>query len=226
VSAVVDVGDAVELTFNTAPNASVVASWLDPDQTAVFEAVLVDENPDASGKFPYTFLPTRPGVWTAVFTASNTAVAVERYYVRATDPDGPPPLAAVGDVASQFGDLTPAQEGITSWLLRAASKMVRARFPLVDAHLAAGKLDPDVVALAVANMVLRVLRNPGGLRSETVGPFSRTYDTTVAAGLLAISTQEIAMFTPIPDPLAIPVGTIRVRVGLPGPCGGPGGWGW
>lgn len=225
-SAVVDVGDAVDLTFTTTTGAAVVVSWLDPDQEAVLDAATVTETPAGSGRFPYTFLPTRAGVWTAQFTASGAAVAVERYYVRATSFDGPPPLAAVGDVASQYGDLTAAQETLTRWLLRAASKMVRSKFPLVDAHITVGKLDADVVALAVANMVLRVLRNPGGLRAETVGPFSRTYDTTVAAGLLVIAPQEITMFTPIPDAGALPVGTIRIRGGLPGRHGGHGAWGW
>ena len=53
----------------------------------------------------------------------------------------------------------------------------------LDADITAGLLDPELAALTVANMVLRVLRNPSGLRAETTGPFSRTYDTTAAAGL-------------------------------------------
>lgn len=229
-SGVVDVGDAVELTFTTAEGAEVVTSWLDPDGDAIVDQAAVVETPPGSGRYPHTFVPTRSGVWTALFTASGAATAVERYYVRATSVDGPAPLAAVGDVVGQYGTLTAAQEGLTGWLLRAASKMVRARFPLVDTQLAAGRLDPDVVALAVTNMVLRVLRNPGGLKSETVGPFSRTYDTSAAAGLLAITEQEAAMLTPTPAAAEtgfVP-GTIRLRPGMAPPPKGwrRRGWGW
>jgi hypothetical protein len=229
-SGVVDVGDAIELTFSTTTGATVAVSWFNPDMDAVVDQVAVVESPAGSGLFPYTFLPTDAGVWTAQFTASGAATAVERYYVRATALTGLPPLAAIGDVVGQFGALTPAQEGLTGWLLRAASKMVRARFPNIDAQLAGGTLDRDVVALAVANMVLRVLRNPGGLRSETVGPFSRSWDTRVAAGLLVITDEEAAMFTPVVTlPATVnPVGTIYLRPGLaPYPKGlNRSGWGW
>lgn len=229
-SGVVDVGDAIELTFSTVTGATVLVSWFDPDMVAVVDQAAVTETPAGSGSYPYTFLPTSAGVWTAQFTASGAATAVERYYVRATALTGPPPLAAIGDVAGQYGTFTPAQESLTGWLLRAASKMVRARFPNIDAQLAASTLDRDVVALAVTNMVLRVLRNPGGLRSETVGPFSRSWDTRVAAGLLVITADEEAMFTPtITLPATVnPVGTVYLRPGLaPYPKGlNRSGWGW
>lgn len=229
-SAVADVGDAVELTFTTAVGATVLFSLYDPDQAAVIEQDPVTEDPAGSGQFPYTFLVTAAGIWTAQFTSSGAATNVERYYVRAVDFTGPPPLAVIGDVAGQFGTLTRAQESLTGWLLRAASKIVRARFPQLDAQLAAGSLDRDVVALAVTNMVLRVLRNPGGLRSETVGPFSRSWDTRVAAGLLVITDDEAAMFTPlITLPATVnPVGTIMLRPGLAPPPKGlsRSGWGW
>lgn len=224
---VVDVGDAIELTFSTATGSTVTATWIDPDENIVIDGTPVMENPVNTGRFPYTFLATTAGVWTALFTASGMAVAIERYYVRASAVTGPPPLAAVGDVRGQFGTLTSAQEGLASWLLRAASSLVRSQFPSIDAQLTAGRLDRDVVALGVANMVLRVMRNPGGLRSETVGPFSRTYDTTFAAGLLVITPGEQAMFTPTPIPAAEPIGVAMMRSGLaPPPGGGRRGWCW
>lgn len=215
-SGVVDVGDAVELTFTTNPGATVVASWLDPQQAAVIDMQPVTETPTGSGNFPYTFLPTRPGLWTAWFVASGLAIENERYYIRAVSASGALPLAAVGDVASQYGTLTVAQESLTSYLLRAASKLVRSQYPLIDSQITAGVLDADVVALGVANMVLRVLRNPGGLRAETVGPFSRTYDTGTAAGLLVISDNEASMFTPITEDASksTAIGSVRMNAGL------------
>jgi hypothetical protein len=216
----VDVGDALELTFNTAPGAAVVVSWFDPMGVAVIDQAEVAEQPAASGAYPMTFLPTSAGVWSALFTASGSTQAVERYYVRANSVTGLPPLATVGEVGNQYGSMTPAQEGLASWLVRAASKMIRFRYPQVDAQIASGLLDGDVVALVVANMVLRVLRNPGGLRAETTGPFSRSYDTSVAAGLLGLSAEELTMLTPTQLQGWAPASTIRLRPGLaPPPCG-------
>jgi hypothetical protein len=209
-SGVVDVGDALELTFATNPGATVTATWYDPDMYPVFEDQSVSESPSASGRYPKTFLPDRPGMWTAEFKASGTATANDRYYVRARSLTGPAPLAAVGDVAEQFGSLSAAQENLGSVLIRAASQMIRGRRPDIDAQIAAGTVSPDLVALAVTNMVLRVLRNPGGLRAETVGPFSRTYDTTYAAGLLVFTPDEEKLVEPVASAGATAAGPVRM----------------
>lgn len=234
-SAVLDVGDAIELTFSTVAGATVTVSWLNPDQVPVVDTEPVTETPTGSGKFPWTFVVSSPGVWTAEFRASGTTSAVERYYVRATALAGPPPFAAVGDVAAQYGSMTPAEESLAGWLLRAASNMVRSRRPLIDQQIATGVVSGDLVALAVTNMVLRVLRNPSGLRSETVGPFSRSYDTSVAAGLLVWTDDEEQLIAPVGTGVkAVAIGQMRPRAALAiapvyrGPGGvrgwGPDGW--
>lgn len=194
----VDVGDAIELTFQGVTGATVTASWYDPDNVAVVDSDPVPENPAGSGLYPYTFLPTAPDMWHAVFTASGAMTAVETYWVRAVDVlAGPPPLATVGDVGELYpGTLTTAQEGLVGALLRRASSMVRNAYPDLADRIAAGTLDPDIVAHAVVNMVLRVLSNPRGLRSETVGPFTRTFDTGHATGLLTLTDAEAALLAP------------------------------
>lgn len=199
-SGVIDVGDGFELTFNSATGATVEATWLfaapGADPEPVFSDVAVAESPAGSGRFPYTFLPDQAGLWRADFRASGAANAFEQYWVRALTVTGPAPLAVLGEVTAQM-PLTTAQEGIASWLLRTASALVRSRYP-VDAQITAGRLDPIVVALGVVNMVLRVLRNPEGLRSKATGPFSRAFDTTAAAGLLVITADDASNFTPAP----------------------------
>lgn len=213
----VDVGDAVEVTYSGTTGSTVVVSWIDPDLEPVFEDQPVTETPSGSGRFPYVFQPSRAGTWTARFDESGNGQQVERYYIRASDLTGPPPLAVLGDVSEQFGSMTVAQQQLANALLRAASKLVRSRFPLIDQQIRDGKLDADVVALGLTNMVLRVLRNPGGLRSETIGPFSRTYDTTAAAGLLVITTSEEAMFSPAGAATTTgAIGTARIRAGMAG----------
>lgn len=222
----VDVGDAVDITYTGTTGSTVAVDWLDPSLTEVTSDVDVPESPAGSGRFPAVFLPSGPGTWTAVFRESGADQQIERFYVRAALPTGPAPLAVLDDVREQFGTLTTAQVTLTNALLRAASKLVRSRFPGIDALITAGSLDADVVALAVTNMGLRVLRNPGGLRSETIGPFSRTFDTTAAAGLLVVTEAEEAMFVPssVAASALLPVGTIRVRAGLPGSMWGNCGW--
>lgn len=191
-----DVGDAVEIAFHTAPGATVNTSWMSPDGTTVLDHVTVAEDPITPGRFPYTFVLTAPGLWEALFTASGTTTEVERFNVRAVPVTGPPPLATLGEVAAQFGTMTAAQQSLANTLLRAASKLIRQRYPSVDANIASGRLDAEVVALAVINMVLRVLRNPRGLKAETTGPFSVTYDTTIAAGQLVLSETETSLLVP------------------------------
>lgn len=208
----VDVGDTVEITFNTTAGATVAVTLLDPSGATVLDQVPVTENPTGSGAYPHTFLLTAPGVWTAQYTASGTTTQIERYYVRANSLSGPAPLATTGEVAGQFGTLTTTQQSLTATLLRAASRMVRQQYPFVDERIANGSLDAEVVALAVVSMVLRVLRNPSGLRSETVGPFSRSFDTQAAAGLLVITADEAALLTGRPN--IVPASTIMVRAGL------------
>lgn len=217
-SAVVDVGETLELTFSAATGSQVTASWLTPDLVPVIDAAPVTETPPGAGKFPQTFTPNVAGVWTALFLGAGQS---ESYYVRATPLLGPPPLAVIGDVGRQFGTMTPAQEGLAGHLVRAASSLLRQRVPGIDADVRAGRLDPDVAALTVTNMVLRVMRNPNGLRSETTGPFSRTYDTSAAAGQLVLTDYDEAAVTPavvLPDGVAgLGVGTIRVQPGMAPP---------
>lgn len=212
----VDVGDAFELTFATAPGATVTASWYDADLAPVFEDQAVTEVPDGSGLFPRVFVGTGPGFWRVLFTASGAATTQDEQWVRVRAVGGQPPLAVLGDVSALFGGMTAAQEGLTKYLLRAASALVRSRFPTVDAQVSSGVLNPDVVALAVTNMILRVLNNPNGLRAQTIGPFSYTYDTSVAAGLLVLGGDEEVVFTPVSTTAtaAGAFGTVRIQAGM------------
>ncbi len=212
----VDVGDAFELVFTTEPGATVRNSWYDPADQPVYEMQTIPEDPTGSGRYPNLYQATASGLWTVRVMVTGAATAVEEHYVFARPVPAAKPLAVIGHVTEQYGALTSAQEGLVNALLRAASKMIRARIPALDAMLADGRLDADLVALAVTNMVLRVLRNPGGLRAETVGPFSRTYDTTYAAGLLVLTPNETAILTPtVTEATAVnPIGTARIVAGL------------
>lgn len=224
----VDVGDAFELTFTTVTGATVRRSWYDPDDVPVVELEPIPEDPPGSGLYPYVFQCTVAGMWTVRVTVSGAAVAVEEHYVFARAVPAEKPLAATGHVAEQFGALSGDQETLVKSLLRAASAMIRARIPTVDTMISDGRLNPELVALAATNMVLRVLRNPSGLRSEAIGPFSRAYDTKYAAGQLVLGAEELGLLTPViidPALVPFPVGTAWLRPGLaPPPYGVVRGW--
>ncbi len=225
----VDVGDAFELVFTTVPGATVRRSWYGPDEVPEYELDPIEEDPVNSGRFPATFQASTQGYWKVLVTVTGTATAVQEHWVYARGIPAIRPLAVLGHVAEQFGAMTPAQEGLTNTLLRAASALVRSHYREIDAQIAAGLLDPDTVALGVTNMVLRVLRNPKGLRAQTIGPFSFTYDVTQAAGELVISANESAMFSPVTAAAASAsaIGMVRIAAGMaPQNCrrGYRGGW--
>jgi hypothetical protein len=215
-SSTVDVGDAVELTFTTAPGADVTVMVFDQNMVPDGDPATLAEDIPGSGRFVFSFVPSSSGIWTVQFTSAGTATNVERFYLRAISVTGPPPLATVGDVVEQYGTMSPAKESLTNTLLRAASSLVRSRFPTIDAQITAGLVDGSVVALGVTNMVLRVLRNPGGLKAETSGPFSRTYDTSAAAGLIVLTDSDASMFTPgsAASGAAQSIGSFRVSGGF------------
>lgn len=129
------------------------------------------------------------------------------------------PFAEPEDVTVLYRPLSTAETATVTALLAHASVMLRARFPTLDAKILAGTLDPEQVKVAVVNMVLRVLRNPGGLKSETVGPFSRTWDTGSGGGLLTITSAETDILGLVSGTTSA-VGSIRLRAGLGGYTGG------
>lgn len=218
-----DVGDAIEITFSAPTGATVTLSWFDPLGVAVQEDVAVAESPADSGLYPATLLGTAAGLWTARFTATGTVTAVENFYQQFDDPTGPAPLATIGEYTDLFGALSATRQTTAKALLRRASQLVRDRWPDIDDRIAAGTTPANSVAMAVLNMVARVMRNPQGLRAETTGPFSRTYDATASSGWLALTADDIALIDPAANPASATsrkAATIRMRPGLaPWPYG-------
>jgi hypothetical protein len=189
----VDVGDAVELTLTTTGGATVTATWAHPDGTVVLDAVPVPESATAPGQYPYTFTGTSEGLWRATFRASGTTQQTEAYFVRFRAVGGPPPLATVGEYTELFGPLSPARESLVRALLRRASQLLRDSHPNLTERIAAGQLSGDSASLAVINMAARVMRNPNGLRSESTGPFTRSYDPDLASGLLTLTDADTVL---------------------------------
>lgn len=77
--------------------------------------------------------------------------------------------------------------------LDAAHRLLRSKAPGLDARVDSGLLDPDLVKDVIVEMVLRVLRNPSGFRSETDGDYSYSRDIQVASGRLMVTDDELEM---------------------------------
>lgn len=193
-----DVGDAIQLTFTTAPGADVVMSWTNRDTDEVVHndiavAETLDSDDAPTGDFPVTLVGTSAGTWEARFTASGAATNVESYYEQFTDPSGPTPLATVGEYEGLYGSLSLTRQALCRTLLRRASLLLRDSYTTIDAKIAAGTAAAGTIGLAAINMTARVLRNLGGLRSETTGPFTRAYDPDAASGMLEITDSDRAL---------------------------------
>jgi hypothetical protein len=235
-----DVGDAIELTYTTTPGATVVMSWIHtPTEAILQQDVTVPETVTGgvhTGKYPITLVGPLPGVYEAVFTSYGTATTKESFFERFDPVSTVPPLATVGEYTELYGDLSAARSSICRALLKRASQLVRDSYPNIDARITAGTVPGDSVGLAVLNMVARVMRNPDGLRSQTIGPISRSFDTDVATGMLTITDAETALLNPPTggrDGGRGKMGTARVQGGMVpktirrsrpyGPFFGPGG---
>lgn len=117
-------------------------------------------------------------------------------------------LADPNDVAAGWRPLTSDELTRVGALLDRASRMVRALVPTVDARIASGMLDPELVADVVCNMVRRVLATPTDqLRATTqeqttAGPFSQS---------VSYSTSDAGMYLSKSDRTLLGVGAQRAR---------------
>jgi len=128
------------------------------------------------------------------------------------------PFATPDDVDQLFplGD-DPSRDAAAQ-LLMVASALIRRSYPDIDTRISGGQLDASLPQFVAVQMVLRVLRNPAGVRQETVGPSSVSYDPSQASGQLALTPADLDMLAPAPT--GIGIGTARLGAGL---GSGPGG---
>lgn len=98
------------------------------------------------------------------------------------------------DIEHRLGSL-PAEEEVVSALIEDAWTMLLANVSTVEERLADETLSTDLVVLVVSAMVIRVLRNPDGYRSEKSDDYAYTRDDAVSSGALYISAEEIALLT-------------------------------
>lgn len=103
-------------------------------------------------------------------------------------------FATVDDLRDSYfeGDIPEALNPKLEVKLDEAERMVARWVPGRDiaAFIAAGHATANDVKQVLCNMVLRIVRNPGGASSQSAGPFSMTLDRQVAAGRLLLTRDD------------------------------------
>lgn len=87
-----------------------------------------------------------------------------------------------------------------------AERRLHQRVPSLTRRLHEGTTDEDTVADVVTDMVLRVIRNPEGLTTETAEGFSYRTDWAAASGRLHVTREDITHLGIRPHPH---IGTIH-----------------
>lgn len=102
--------------------------------------------------------------------------------------------ATVDDLRASYfeGDIPDSLDAKLTVKLDEAEEIVRSLVPGGDlaAWITAGRTNAARVRMVLCNMVLRVLRNPTGVSTQSAGPFSMTLDRTVASGSLWLTRED------------------------------------
>lgn len=107
-----------------------------------------------------------------------------------------PNPATVVDVEQRFRPLTPSETTVASTLLGDAWEMLLGRRPNLEADIASGSISEATVVRVLANMVVRVLRNPDGFLQESIDDYTYRRDAVMSTGLLHLTPDELADITP------------------------------
>lgn len=91
-----------------------------------------------------------------------------------------------------------------------AVEFIDTLYPVVQSRLDSGKLTESAYKRVVADVVLRVLRNPSGYKGESDGSYSYDQSAVVASGNLWLTHKNIEVLTG-PVSSAAP-GTMRLGV--------------
>ena len=101
--------------------------------------------------------------------------------------------ATANDVQARLGrQLTDEETPMVGARLEDVERMIRRRIPDLDEKVTEGVIDEEDVIQVESDAVLRVVRNPDGVYSETDGTYSYSLRRDVASGSLEITTSEWA----------------------------------
>lgn len=99
------------------------------------------------------------------------------------------------DIESRWRPLSNEEEIVASTLLDDAWRLLNRSLPDLASRMDANPstVDTGDVKMVLANMVIRVLRNPDGYRQESIQDYAYTFDVVTASGRLTVTDDELAL---------------------------------
>lgn len=107
-----------------------------------------------------------------------------------------PNPVSTSDLANRWRPLTAQETVNANAFLGDAWSLLLTRRPTLETDMAAGTVTTASVIRVISAMVLRVLRNPDGKKSEGLDDYTFTRDDRMASGLLHVTPEELADVTP------------------------------
>lgn len=95
------------------------------------------------------------------------------------------------DIEVEWNQGVPTESlGHVARLIEKAERLLARKVPNLAARITAGSLTKEDIVDVVCSMVLRVLRNPAGYRSETAGDYSYQVDAQTGSGRIELLASE------------------------------------
>ena len=101
-----------------------------------------------------------------------------------------PNPVVIADIEARWRPLSAAEQDVAQSFIDDAWAVVLSQVPGVETRMTAETLSVDLVVKVVSAMVLRILKNPDGLRQWSVDDASFTRDQALSAGLLYLADSE------------------------------------
>lgn len=118
--------------------------------------------------------------------------------------------ATTQDVVNRWRPLSPGEELIAKTLLDDAWADVTTQVPSVPARAEANQTFKRVVVSILVAMVLRVLKNPDGIRQMSIDDYQVTIDSTRSTGALYLADDErerlLEVVQALPGIYSVPLG--------------------
>lgn len=114
--------------------------------------------------------------------------------------------ATVADVENRLGETIPNEElGQVVTLLGDAEAVLTAMVGDLAMRITNGKTSAANIATVAANMVVRVLHNPQGLRQETYPEYALVRDTRISAGGMFLTREDRRLMGIRAGAMSVPV---------------------
>lgn len=104
-----------------------------------------------------------------------------------------PSFVTVDDLAARFRPLSDDEKIVAKALLDDAWSLAALQVPGLNAAVGDNVANFGILTAVLSAMVLRVMRNPDGVRQWSVDDYSETRDSSVSAGALYLSEDELSL---------------------------------